>query len=152
METLKYYIEKGAKKAGGISKLGNLLNVLQPHVSSAKAGKRQLPLSACVVLADYINENPLKIIAYSQLTTETDEEKIQIWKRVLEKKEDKKTEKVIFKKLLFILRQISNSKKYYFFSRIFRLFEKIVEKRDGGIKVIFHKVSVAFCHFYRRVT
>lgn len=152
MKNLKYFIEKGSQKIGGITKLGEFLKVSQPNMSSAKAEKRQLPMSACVVLADYINENPLKIIAYSQLTTETDEEKIQIWKRVLEKKEDKKTEKVIFKKLLFILRQISNSKKYYFFSRIFRLFEKIVEKRDGGIKVIFHKVSVAFCHFYRRVT
>lgn len=96
MENLKYFIEKGAKKAGGISKLGDLLDVLQPHVSSAKAEKRQLPLSACVVLADYINESPLKIIAYSQLATEKDEKKIQIWKNLLEKNEEN-DKKVNFK-------------------------------------------------------
>ena len=98
MENLRYFIEKGSEKIGGLTKLGDFLNITQPSMSQAKAGKRQLPMSACVVLADYINENPLKIIAYSQLTTETDEEKIQIWKRVLEQKDDKKTEKVIFKK------------------------------------------------------
>lgn len=97
MENLRYFIEKGSEKIGGLTKLGDFLNITQPSMSQAKAGKRQLPMSACVVLADYINENPIKIIAYSQLTTETDAEKIQIWKNLLEKNE-KKTEKVIIKK------------------------------------------------------
>lgn len=76
---LKDYIEEGAKKAGSLTALGNMLGISQPNMSHAKAMKTALPAKAVVQLADYIGADLKAIIAANELVTEKDEAKRAFW-------------------------------------------------------------------------
>lgn len=75
---MKNYIEKAEKKAGMQLELAKLLNTSSNNIRSIKAGKRGMPVDACIILADYIGEDRLKVIAASNLVTEKDEKKRKI--------------------------------------------------------------------------
>lgn len=77
---MKKYIEEGAKKAGNNKALAKLLNQSETILSDVKAGKKGLNDAACIKLADFLEVNPLYVIAASNLVTEKDEEKIKIFK------------------------------------------------------------------------
>lgn len=76
---MKNYIEKAEKKAGMQIELAKLLNISSNNIRSIKAGKRGMPVDACIILANYIEEDPLKVIAASNLVTEKDERKRKIF-------------------------------------------------------------------------
>ena len=76
---LKEFIEIGAKKAHGLTELGKMLDITQPHMSNAKAHRRPLPLDAAVRLADYIGADLRAVIAANELVTEKKEEKRAFW-------------------------------------------------------------------------
>ena len=76
---LREYLDIGAKKAGGLTALGELLGQGQTTMSAAKAHKRPLPLDAAVKLADYIGADLRTVIAANELATEKKEEKRSYW-------------------------------------------------------------------------
>lgn len=76
---MKTYIEIGEKKAGKQIELAKLLNVRDTALRLAKSGKKGLPDAICIKLADYIEVNPLQVIAASNLVTEKDEERRKIF-------------------------------------------------------------------------
>lgn len=76
---MKTYIEMGEKKAGKQIELAKLLNVRDTALRLAKSGKKGLPDAICIKLADYIEVNPLQVIAASNLVTEKDEERRKIF-------------------------------------------------------------------------
>ncbi|UJP00350.1 MAG: helix-turn-helix domain-containing protein [Nitrosomonas sp.] len=76
---MKNYIELAEKKAGKQIELARILGISDAYVRSAKRGARGLPVDICILLADFINEDPLKVIAASNLVTEKDEKKRKIF-------------------------------------------------------------------------
>ncbi|EKE17726.1 MAG: hypothetical protein ACD_10C00302G0002 [uncultured bacterium] len=84
---LREYIEAGAKKAGSLTALGKLLDMSQPNMSHAKAGKQSLTTAAAVQLADYIGADLRAVIAANELVTEKKEEKRAFWGSLLNPKE-----------------------------------------------------------------
>ncbi|HQU98915.1 MAG TPA: hypothetical protein PLV19_09900 [Nitrosomonas sp.] len=75
---MKNYIERAEKKAGTQSKLAELLGIAPRYIRLVNEGKRCLPIEACIILADYLNEDRLIVIAASNLVTEKDERKRKI--------------------------------------------------------------------------
>jgi len=75
---MKSYIEKAEKKAGSQIELAKMLSISANNIRSIKAGKRGMPVDACIILADYIDEDRLEVIAASNLVTEKDERKRKI--------------------------------------------------------------------------
>ncbi|MER0205032.1 MAG: hypothetical protein DU480_14525 [Nitrosomonas sp.] len=82
---MKNYIEEAEKKAGMQLELAKLLNISSSNIRSIKAGKRGLPVEACIILADYIRADRLEVIAASNLVTEKDEEKRKILESCFQK-------------------------------------------------------------------
>ena len=76
---MKTYIEMGEKKAGKQIELARILNVRDTALRLAKSGKKGLPDAICIKLADFIEINPLQVIAASNLVTEKDEERRKIF-------------------------------------------------------------------------
>ncbi len=76
---IKTYIEMGEKKAGKQTELGRILGIKENYLRNAKSGRAGLPDAICIKLADYIEVNPLKVIAASNLVTEKDEERRKIF-------------------------------------------------------------------------
>lgn len=76
---IREYIEKGTTKAGTLTALGRMLGLSQQNMTNAKAHQRSMPLDACVKLANYIGEEPLRVIAANELATEKKEEKRNYW-------------------------------------------------------------------------
>ena len=77
---MKIYIEMGEKKAGKQTELGKILGIKENYLRNAKSARAGLPDAICIKLADYIEINPLQVIAASNLVTEKDEERIKIFK------------------------------------------------------------------------
>lgn len=73
--TLKELLEAGTAKAGEQQKLAALLHIHPGVITQAKAGKRGLPVSACILLANYLGIESTPVIAASELITEKDEER-----------------------------------------------------------------------------
>ncbi len=73
------YITTGIEKTGSVKAVAENIGVNRTHLADAKAGRRGLPLLACVRLAHLINADPLNVIVASQLVTETDEKKRKEW-------------------------------------------------------------------------
>ena len=73
------YIEKAQEKAGSQASLAKTLNISDRYIRLIREGKRGLPDDACIILADYIEVDPLKVIAASNLVTEKDERKRKIF-------------------------------------------------------------------------
>lgn len=76
---LKNYIEKGEEKAGKQIELAKILGISDGYIRMVKSKKRGLPVETCILLADYINEDRLEVIAASGLVTEKDEKKRKIF-------------------------------------------------------------------------
>lgn len=64
---LRDYIDMGAQKAGTLTKLGNLLGLTQPQISTIKGHKKPLPDTALVKLAEYINVPERELIAANNI-------------------------------------------------------------------------------------
>lgn len=75
---MKTYIEKAEKKAGKQTELADILGITASYIRMVKAGKKGFPIETCIVLADYIEEDRLAVIAASNLVTEKDEKKRRI--------------------------------------------------------------------------
>ena len=75
---MKTYIEKAEKKAGKQTDLADMLGITASYIRMVKAGKKGFPIETCIVLADYIEEDRLAVIAASNLVTEKDEKKRRI--------------------------------------------------------------------------
>jgi DNA-binding XRE family transcriptional regulator len=82
---MKNYIEKAEKKAGKQTELANMLGITASYIRMVKAGKKGFPIETCIVLADYINEDRLEVIAASNLVTEKDDRKRKIFESCFEK-------------------------------------------------------------------
>lgn len=82
---MKSYIEKAEKKAGMQQELAKILNISSSNIRSIKAGKRGMPVDACIILADYIEVDRLEVIAASNLITEKDEKKRKILESCFQK-------------------------------------------------------------------
>ena len=76
---MKNYIEKAEKKAGKQTELAYMLGITASYIRMVKAGKKGFPIETCIVLADFINEDRLEVIAASNLVTEKDEKKRKIF-------------------------------------------------------------------------
>jgi len=76
---MKTYIELGEKKAGKQTELGRILGIKENYLRNAKSGRAGLPDAICIKLADYLEVNPLQVIAASNLVTEKDEERRKIF-------------------------------------------------------------------------
>ena len=76
---LKKYIETGEKRAGNQIELARILGIRDTTLRLAKSGKKGLPDDICIILADYINEDRLEVIAASNLVTEKDDRKRKIF-------------------------------------------------------------------------
>lgn len=75
---LRNYIEIAERKAGSQIELAKLLGISTGYIRNAKANKSGLPDALCIKMAEYINENPLHVIAASGLVTEKDEGRREI--------------------------------------------------------------------------
>lgn len=80
---LRDYIDEGAKKAGSLTALGNMLGMSQPQISGVKAHRRALPIDGAVKLADYIGADLRAVLAANELVTEKKEEKRAFWSTFL---------------------------------------------------------------------
>lgn len=76
---LREFIQIGEEKAGSLTALGNEIGVSQPNMSHAKSQRCKLPLDASIKLANYIKEDPIRVIAANELATEKKEEKKRYW-------------------------------------------------------------------------
>lgn len=81
---LREYIEAGSEKAGSLTALGWKLGVSQPNMSHAKAGRKPLPTSAIVQLAEFIGADLRAVIAANELVSEKDAAKRDFWKPYLQ--------------------------------------------------------------------
>lgn len=80
---MKKYIEMGEKKAGKQIELARILDVRDSTLRLVKSGNNGLPDAICIKLADYIEVNPLHVIAASNLVTEKNEERRKIFESCL---------------------------------------------------------------------
>ena len=76
---MKNYIEMAEKKAGKQIELARILGISDAYIRAAKRGARGLPVDICILLARYIDEDEIKVIAASNLVTEKDEKKRKIF-------------------------------------------------------------------------
>jgi hypothetical protein len=81
---LRDYIEKALQAPMTGRELASHLGIGANELTDAKGGRRGLPNHACVKLAKLIKEEPLEIIAASELATEKRPEKQEFWRRILE--------------------------------------------------------------------
>lgn len=77
---LKELIERAEKAAGSQIKLGLRIGQNPGNIRAAKAGIKGLPDYACVIIAELIGEEPIVVIAASNLATEKKEERREIWR------------------------------------------------------------------------
>lgn len=84
---MKNYIEKAEKKAGTQKKLADMLGISASYIRMVKAGQKGFSIDMCIVLADYIEEDRLEVIAASNLVTEKDERKRKILESCFKKVE-----------------------------------------------------------------
>lgn len=75
---MKNYIEAAEKKAGTQKKLAEILGITDRYIRLVKKDKQGFSNEICIVLADYINEDRLEVIAASSLVAEKDERKRKI--------------------------------------------------------------------------
>ena len=73
------YIEKAEKKAGKQIELAKILGISDGYIRMVKAGKRGFSNEISIILADYIEEDRLEVIAASSLVNEKDEKKRKIF-------------------------------------------------------------------------
>ena len=76
---LKNYIEAGIALKTDQTELANSLGIHRDVLTHAKAGRRGLPVFACVKLAQLIDEVECRVIAASELVTETNPERRAVW-------------------------------------------------------------------------
>lgn len=76
---IKTYIEMGEKRAGKQVELAKILGVRDSYLRTVKTGRNGLPDAVCILLARYIEVDPLEVIAASNLVTEKDEERRKIF-------------------------------------------------------------------------
>lgn len=75
---LSEYVERAEKKAGKQIELAKILGISDAYIRNAKRERSGLPTEICILLADYIEEERIHVIAASELVTEKDEKKRRI--------------------------------------------------------------------------
>jgi DNA-binding XRE family transcriptional regulator len=85
MMEMRQFIEMGEEKAGGQSKLAEIIQTRYTTLVAVKAGKRSLTAATCIKLARYINVEEIEVIAASNLIIEKDEERRKIFESCLKK-------------------------------------------------------------------
>jgi hypothetical protein len=76
---LKQYIEAGIAKCGTAVSLAKLLDQNPNAVRDAKGHRKGLPVYACVMLADLLGIERIEVIAASELVTEKNPERREVW-------------------------------------------------------------------------
>ncbi len=76
---LRNYIELGIQKAGSVIALAKHLSQLDTTITNAKAHRRGLPNYACVMLADLLEVERIEVIAASELVTEKNPTRREVW-------------------------------------------------------------------------
>lgn len=76
---LKDYIEAGIEKLGNSVSLAKHLGQDPTVIRNAKGHRRGLPNYACVVLADLLGVERIEVIAASELVTEKNPERREVW-------------------------------------------------------------------------
>jgi hypothetical protein len=66
---LKLFIEKAAAIAGNQKTLAQAMGISCDYLAHAKAGRRGLPLNACLTLAELLEVDPVLVIYASSLST-----------------------------------------------------------------------------------
>ncbi|SFU39688.1 hypothetical protein SAMN05216339_1023 [Nitrosomonas eutropha] len=92
---MKTYIEMGETKAGSQIALAKYLGQYDSGLRAVKGGKKGLPDAVCIKLADYIGVDRLEVIAASNLVTEKDEERREIFRSCFEKSKERATATII---------------------------------------------------------
>jgi len=82
---IKEFIEIGERKAGKQVELAKILGIRDTSLRLAKSGKKGLPDAVCIELADYIQEDPLMVIAASNLVTEKDERRRKVFEKCIKR-------------------------------------------------------------------
>ena len=82
---IKNYIEIGEKKAGKQTELAKILGISDSYIRAAKRNERGLPDAVCIELANYIEADPLEVIAASNLVTEKDERRRKVFESCFRK-------------------------------------------------------------------
>lgn len=65
---LKLFIEKAARIAGNQKTLAHAMGITCDYLAHAKAGRRGLPLTACLTLAELLEVDPVLVIYASSLS------------------------------------------------------------------------------------
>lgn len=77
---MKELIEIAEKKAGSQIALAKMLGQFDSSIRQVKSGKKGLPDAVCIELADFLEVDRLAVIAASNLVTEKNEKRKQIFK------------------------------------------------------------------------
>ena len=76
---LKELIERAEKASGSQKALALQIGQSPSNIRNAKAGIKGLPDYACVMIAEIIGEEPITVIAASNLATEKNEDRRKVW-------------------------------------------------------------------------
>lgn len=76
---LRDYIEAGIEKCESVVSLAKQLGQADTTITNAKAHRRGLPNYACVKLADLLGTERIEVIAASELVTEKNPERREVW-------------------------------------------------------------------------
>ena len=80
---MKKFIEMGEKKAGSQAKLAEIIDTRYTTLVAVKAGKKSLTTATCMLLAQYIGVEEVKVISASNLIIEKDEKRRKIFENYL---------------------------------------------------------------------
>lgn len=103
---IRTYIEMGEKRAGKQIELAKTLKVRDTAIRLAKSGKQGLPDAVCIQLANYIEVDPLEVIAASNLVTEKDEERRKIFEGCFKRSKERATAMIIGGLVISILTMV----------------------------------------------
>lgn len=76
---LRNFIEAGEEKVGGRKPLALILEQAPNAITNAKANRQGLPNYACVKLAELLGVERIEVIAASELVTEKNPERREVW-------------------------------------------------------------------------
>jgi len=87
---IKEIIEIAEKKAGSQINLSKIIGQKATNLRAVKRGTKKLPTPICIILANYISQEPAAVIAANNLNTEKREERRKIYQDLIEKNQEDK--------------------------------------------------------------
>lgn len=91
---IKEIIEIAEKKAGSQANLAKIIGQKTTNLRAVKRGTKTLPDAICILLADYISQEPAAVIAANKLNTEKREERRKIYQDLIDKKQSEEKERL----------------------------------------------------------